>query len=73
MLASLKIAYIVVKRKRPYTKLESIFLPCLEIAADILHRGKKAVSKVREIPLSDHTTKHKCDDILKDLLKQLVS
>ena len=44
----------------------------LEIAADILHGGKKAVSKVREIPLSDNTTKRRCDDISKDLLKLLV-
>ena len=72
MLASLKMAHVVMKRKRPYTELESVVLPCLEIAADILHGGKKAVSKVREIPLSDNTTKRRCDNISKDLLKQLV-
>ena len=71
VLASLKMAHVVMKRKRPYTELESV-LPCLEIAADILHGGKKAVSKVREIPLSDNTTKRRCDDISKDLLKQPV-
>ena len=49
VLAFLKIVHIVMKRKRPYTELESVVLPCLEIAADILHKGKKAVSKVREI------------------------
>ena len=71
VLASLKMAHVVMKRKRPYTELESVVLPCLEIAAGILHGGKKAVTKVREIPLSDNTTKTKrrCDDILKDLLK----
>ena len=31
-----------------------------------------AVSKLRKISLSDHTTKRRCDDISKDLLKQLV-
>ena len=73
VVAFLKIVYIEVKRQRPYTELEYVGLPCLEIAADILHTGKKAVSKVREIPLSDNTTKRRCDDISKDLLKQLVS
>ena len=72
MLASLKMALVVMKRKRPYTELQSVVLPCLEIAADILHGGEKAVCKVRKIPLSDNTTKRRCDDISKDLLKQLV-
>ena len=67
VLASLKMAHVVMKRKRLYTELESVVLPCLEIAADILHGGKKAVSKVREIPF-----KRRCDDISKDLLKQHV-
>ena len=52
--------------------MESVVLPCLEIAADTLHGGKKAISKVRQIPLSDNTTKHRCDGILEDLLKQLL-
>ena len=55
----------------PYTGLESVVLPCLEIAADILHGEKKAVSKVREIPFSNNTTKRRCDDISKGLLQQL--
>ena len=62
----MKIAYTVMKQKCPYTELESVVLPCLEIAADILHRGKKTVGKLGEIPLSDHTTKRNCDDISKD-------
>ena len=71
-LATLKMAHVVMKRKRPYTELESVVLLCLEIAADILHGGKKAVTKVREISLSDNTTKRRCDDISKDLLKQII-
>ena len=72
VLAFLKMAYIVVKQERPYTKLKSVVLPCLKIAADILHEGKKTASKVRKISLSYNTTKVRCDNILKDLLKQLV-
>ena len=72
VLASLKMAHVLIKRKRPYAELESVVLPCLEIAADIFHGGKKAVTKVREISLSDNTTKRRCDDIPKDLLKQLI-
>ena len=72
VLASLQMAHVVMKRKRPYTELESVVLPCLEIAADTLHEGKKPVSKVRQIPLSDNTTKRRCDGISEDLLKQLL-
>ena len=68
----MKMAHIVRKQKHPYTKLESVVFPCRKIAVDILQGGKKAVSKVRKFPLSDKTTKCKCDDISKDLLKQLV-
>ena len=57
---------VVMKQKCPYTELKSSVLPCLDIAADILQEGKKAVSKVRKIPLSDSTTKRRCDDISKD-------
>ena len=45
VLASLKMAHVVMKRKRPRTELESVVLPCLEIAADILHGGKKLLPK----------------------------
>ena len=45
MLASLKMAHVVMKRKRPYTELESVVLRCLEIAADILHGGKRLLAK----------------------------
>ena len=34
--------------------------------------GKKAIAKVRQIPLSDSTTKRRCDRISKDLLNQLL-
>ena len=45
VLASLKMAHVVMKRKRQYTELESVVLPCLEIAADILHGGKRLLAK----------------------------
>lgn len=35
---------------------ESVVLPCLEVASDLLHGGKGAVKKVKQIPLSDTTT-----------------
>ena len=72
VLASLQMAHVVMKRKRPYTELKSVVLPCLEIAADILHGGEKAIAKVSQIPLSDSTTKRRCDRISEDLLNQLV-
>ena len=69
VLAPLQMAYVLKKRKRPYAELESVVLPCLEIAADTLHGGKKAIAKVRRISLSDSTTKRRCDRI-SDLLNQ---
>jgi len=72
VLASLKMAYILMQRKRLYTELKSVVLPCLEITADILHGGKKAVDKVTQIPLSDNTTKRRCLHISDDLMKELL-
>ena len=66
-------AHVVTKRKRPCTELESVVFSCLEIAADTLHGGKKAVSKVRQIPLSDNTTKRRCDGISEDLLNNFLT
>ena len=45
----------MMKAKRPYTELERVVLPCLEIAAELIHGGKKAVDKIKQIPLSDTT------------------
>ena len=39
-LASFQMAHVVMKRKRPYTELESVVLQCLKIAADTLPEGK---------------------------------
>jgi len=55
LLASLKMSHHMMKVKRPYAELERVVLPCLEIAADLIHGGKKAVDKIKQIPLSDTT------------------
>ena len=55
--ACLQIAHVVMKRKRPYTELESVVFPCHEIAADTLHEGKKAMARVRQIPFSVSITR----------------
>ena len=65
-------AYVITKIKRSYTELASVVLPCLEIAAESLHRRKKAIAKVRQISLSTSTTKRRCDHSSKDLLNQLL-
>jgi len=51
VLAFLKMAHIITKRKHPYTELESIVSPCLEITADNLSGGNETVNKVRQTPL----------------------
>ena len=55
LLAPLKMSHHMMKVKRTYTELEHVVLPCLEIAADLIHGGTKAVDKIKQIPLSDTT------------------
>ena len=49
LLASLKMSHHMMKFKRPYRELERVALPCLEIAADLIHRGEKEVNKIKQI------------------------
>ena len=45
VVASLQMAHVVMKKKCPFTELESVVLPCLEIVADILPGGEKPSKK----------------------------
>ena len=36
-------------------ELECVVLPCVEIAADLIHGGEKEINKIKQIPLSDTT------------------
>jgi len=45
LLASLKMSHHMMKVKLPYTELQRVVLPCLEIAVDLIHGGKKQVIK----------------------------
>ena len=47
LLASLKMSHHMMKVKRPYTELERVVLPCLEIAADLIYGGEKEVNKIK--------------------------
>ncbi|XP_077974548.1 zinc finger BED domain-containing protein 5-like [Styela clava] len=60
------------KVKRPYTELERVVLPCLEIVADLIHGGTKAVDKVKKIAVSDTTVWRRCAVISADLKEQLI-
>ena len=72
LLASFMVAHVVLKSKRPYTELEAVILPCLKIAADLIHGGKEAVDKVSKISLSDTTVYRRCQSIATDLEDQLI-
>ena len=72
LLASLKMSHHMMKVKRPYTELESVVLPCLEIVADLIHGGKKEVNKIKQIPLSDTTVAQRCAVISADIKEQLI-
>ncbi|XP_069169547.1 protein FAM200C-like [Procambarus clarkii] len=71
-LASLKITHTVLQKKKPFTELENVALPCLEVAADLIHGGKDVVKKVKRIPLSDTTISRRSVMLADDLKKQLV-
>ena len=45
IVASLQMALVVMKKKSPFTELESVVLRCLEIVADILPGGEKPSQK----------------------------
>ena len=72
LLASLKMSHHMMKVKRPYTELKRVVLPCLEIAADLIHGGTKAVDKSKQTPLSDTTVGRRCAVISADLKQQLI-
>ena len=72
LLPSFMMAHVVLKSKRPYTELEAVILPCLKIAADLIHGGKEAVDKVSKIRLSDTTVYRHCQSIATDLEDQSI-
>ena len=72
LLASLKMSHHMMKVKRPYTELEGVVLPCLEIAADLIHGRTKAVDKIKQIPFSGTTVGRRCAVISADLNQQLI-
>ncbi|XP_069192912.1 protein FAM200A-like [Procambarus clarkii] len=70
-LASLKMTHIVLQKKS-FTELENVVLPCLEVAADLIHGEKDAVKNVTQIPLSDTTIIRRSVMLADDLKEQLV-
>jgi len=74
VLASKKLLHILMQKSVLMPSWNQQFFPVfkLQITADILVGRKKAVDKVRQIPLSDNTTKCKYLHISEDLSKQLL-
>ncbi|XP_045128621.1 SCAN domain-containing protein 3-like [Portunus trituberculatus] len=73
LMTSMEIAHILMKNKKPFTLAETVILPCLEIAAQHLHGGKKPRDKVRSIPLSDSSMKRRSVAVAEDLKDQLLT
>ncbi|XP_045607020.2 protein FAM200A-like [Procambarus clarkii] len=69
--ASLKMTHHSLE-KEPFTELENVVLPCLEVAADLIYGGKDAVKKVKQIPLSDTAISRRSVMLAYDLKEQLV-
>ena len=59
----------IMKVKRPYTELKRVMLPCLVIAADLIHGGEKELNKIKQIMLSDTTVARRCAVISVDIKK----
>ena len=55
LLTSSKVSHHMMKIKHPNTELKRVVLPCLEIAADLIHVSEKEVNKIKKILLSDIT------------------
>ena len=72
LLASLKMSHHIMKVKRPYTELERVELPCLEIVADLIHGGEKEVNKIKQILFFDTTVARRCAVISANIKKQLL-
>ena len=72
LLASFKMSHHMMKVKRPYTELERVVLPCLEIAADLIHGGEKKVKKIKQVPLSDTSVARRSSVISADIKEQLI-
>ena len=70
--ASFPMVHVLLKTKGPYTELETVVLPCLKIAADLIHGGKSSVAKIAQIPLSDTTISRRSLSIGEDLENQLI-
>ena len=75
LLASLKMSH-----HTSIQELECVVLPCVEIAADLIHGGEKEVNKIKQIPLSDTTVAQisdatvarQCAAISTDIKEQLI-
>ena len=68
--ASYRIAEVLCKQRRPFTEGEDVIKPSLIIAAEKLH-NEKAVKRVKELLLSNHTILRRAIDINLDLQDQL--
>lgn len=73
LLASLQIAHVLMKEKKPYTAAEKVVKPCLKIIAYLPHGRKQAVDKIVQIPLSNDTMKLRSTVIAEDLKHQLMA
>ena len=71
VIASLKIAHVLMSQKKPFTLAESVVKPCLEIVAQEIHGGATAVTKVQKLALSDNTMQRRCSMIAASL-KEIV-
>ena len=70
-ISSLKIAHVLMSQKKPFTLAESLVKLCLEIAAQEIHGGATAVTKVQKLALSDNTMQRRCS-MIAALLKEIV-
>ena len=71
-LASFQMAHILLKNKCPFTMMEKVVMPCLEIAARLLFGGKPAIDKVKKIPHSDTTVSRRCFNLSDGVEQQLI-
>lgn len=71
LIASLKFAHLLAKRKKAHTDAETIITPALSIIVETI-LGSEAAEKVKKVPLSNDTISRRIQDLLANLKNQVL-
>ena len=73
LLSFFQVAHVFMQQRKSLTEPESVIKPCLNIEANLLRGGKKALEKVQQIPLSNDTMSVRSFIIAEDMKPQMIA